>query len=188
MSNQITSQVLGQLTKDENISFMWNNNGLSFPLFENKILPVSFIGYEPGTDEGFIPAADSALQNLLALSITDRNSFSAPVYKNYTDLLAELDEDGEDESFYPKLDNLNSPEDIWKFVHPTSITVERRDRRDMDIYISVSCECDWEDEHGLQLVFRQGKKLTRVSGHDGHLTESDAYDYPDEQDELLSKF
>jgi len=52
----------------------------------------------------------------------------------------------------------------------------------------VACECDWEPEHGLQLVFRQGRKLTRISAQDGHLTEADAYDKPDEEDELLSKF
>lgn len=50
-----------------------------------------------------------------------------------------------------------------------------------------TCGCEWEEEHGLQLVFKEGKKLTRISGYDGHITAADAYDIPDEQDELLSK-
>lgn len=37
-------------------------------------------------------------------------------------------------------------------------------------------------------MFRQGKKLTRISDQDGHLTEADAYDKPDEEDELLSHY
>ena len=52
----------------------------------------------------------------------------------------------------------------------------------------MACECEWEQEHGLQLVFRQGKKLTRVSDQDGHLTKADAYGIPDNEDKLLSAF
>lgn len=74
------------------------------------------------------------------------------------------------------------------FVQPNQIYISRRHRRDKDVYIQVSCSCDWEQEHGLQLVFRQGKKITRISDEDGHLTEADAYDKPDSDDELLSKF
>jgi hypothetical protein len=73
-------------------------------------------------------------------------------------------------------------------VHPSEIYVTRRPKNDQDIYIQIACECDWEEEHGLQLVFRQGKKLTRVSSQDGHITEADAYGRPDEEDELLSQF
>lgn len=54
------------------------------------------------------------------------------------------------------------------------------------LYVQVACACEWE--HGLQLAFRQGKKLTIISDQDGHLTEADAYDIPDEDDELLSRF
>jgi hypothetical protein len=86
------------------------------------------------------------------------------------------------------LRQINNKNEIWEFIQPTEIYISRRHRRDNDIYLQVSCECDWEQEHGLQLVFRQGKKLTRISDQDGHLTEADAYDKPDEEDELLSKF
>jgi hypothetical protein len=88
----------------------------------------------------------------------------------------------------PDLSNLKDPNGIWDFVNPSGIYISRRHRRDMDVYLAISCGCDWEEEHGLQLVFKQGKKLTRISGHDGHITEADAYDIPDEQDELLSRF
>ena len=64
----------------------------------------------------------------------------------------------------------------------------RRSRRYEDIYINVTCECEWEKEHGLQIVFRQGKQLTRISEQDGHLTEADAYDKPDKEDALLNQF
>jgi hypothetical protein len=75
--------------------------------------------------------------------------------------------------------------EIWNFVYPSDIFVSRRHRRDKDIYITLACECEWNKEHGLQFVFRQGKKLTRISNQDGHLTEADAYDKPDSKDKLL---
>ncbi|MEP4534756.1 MAG: hypothetical protein ABJ004_16815 [Cyclobacteriaceae bacterium] len=31
-----------------------------------------------------------------------------------------------------------------------------------------STEFDWGEEHGLQLIFKNGERLTRASGHDGH--------------------
>ena len=38
-------------------------------------------------------------------------------------------------------------------------------------YLCISCECDWEKEHGLQLIFENGQILIRASGQDGHFTE-----------------
>ena len=35
--------------------------------------------------------------------------------------------------------------------------------------------CDWEEEHGLMLVWRNGTTLTKVGGYDGHLTNVNAY-------------
>ncbi|MFC7668884.1 DUF6985 domain-containing protein [Hymenobacter humi] len=52
----------------------------------------------------------------------------------------------------------------------------------------MESECEWEVEHGLQLVFRQGRMLTRVSQYDGHLTESQAEDIPEEQDALMMQY
>jgi hypothetical protein len=114
----------------------------------------------------------------------ERLGISDLVYKNFKTIISEVD--------YPywsdTLRQTKEATEIWKFVQPTGITVSRRPYGEQDIFIDISCECEWEEEHGLQLVFRQGKKLTRVSQIDGHLTDADAYDIPDSEDELLSKF
>jgi len=46
------------------------------------------------------------------------------------------------------------------------------------VYFSIEGNCDWEEEHGLQLVFRDGTEVTKVGQYDGHLkTETgDVYD------------
>jgi hypothetical protein len=43
------------------------------------------------------------------------------------------------------------------------------------VYVSVGCECDWEVEHGLQIVFRDGATVTKVGPFDGHLTNASAH-------------
>ena len=61
----------------------------------------------------------------------------------------------------------------------------RRDRRDCAIYVVVGANCNWEFEHGLQIVYRPGSELVRLSQIDGHLTHTDANDLPEEQDQIV---
>jgi len=184
MSNQITSQVVGQLTQDENFSSWWKSKAFEIPFFDNEKLTVTFMDYEPEHDRMFIKEADQSLMNFLKLDSSDRNSISELAYKNYMDFVDAVGPDDIDQS----LREISDRNDIWNFIHPTEIYVTRRPYKEQDMYLQIACECDWEQEHGLQLVFRQGKKLTRISDQDGHLTEADAYGKPDEEDELLSKF
>lgn len=177
MNNKQTSVVAGPLVQHESITEWLISEPIPVPFFDNKKLPVIFMEIDP-------EETNEALGNFLQLTAADRLHISDLVYKNYTDFLDEVDFDGIEEG----LSDIKEDHEIWNFVYPTEIYVSRRHRRDKDVYICVSCECGWEEEHGLQLVFRQGKKLTRISDEDGHLTEADAWDKPDEEDELLSKF
>lgn len=176
----MTSQVVGQLTEHESISEWLKSEAVAIPFFDNKKVVVTFMDLSPED----LADADEALRNFFALTPDDRLRLSDLVYKNYTDFLDEVDFDGIEEG----LSDIKEDTEIWNFVYPMDLYVSRRHRRDHDIYICVSCECGWEEEHGLQFVFRQGKKLTRLGAEDGHLTEADAYDKPDEEDEMLSKF
>lgn len=154
------------------------------PFFDNEKLTVNFTDFDPKNDKNFIDEADRALTNFLKLSAADRNLISESAYKNYMEFRDALVYCKADESLR-KIKNSNG---IWDFIHPTEIYVKRRPYKEHDVYVQVACECNWEKEHGLQLVFRQGKKLTRISEQDGHLTEADAFDKPDEEDDLLSRF
>jgi hypothetical protein len=179
----ITSKQIGQLTQDEDFQDWWKSNETEIPFFDRKKMTITFMNFEPDNDLKFIEEADNALLNFQRLTFADRVKLSEVVYKNYLNFLAAI---GQEESHHQI--EIKSATDIWKFVHPKEIYVSRRPYKEMDMYVQISCECDWEEEHGLQLVFRQGKQLTRVSDIDGHLTEADAYDKSDEEDELLSKF
>lgn len=184
MKKEIISQIIGQLKQDDNFPDWWKSEEISIPFFDNEKLTIIFMDFEPEHDKTFIEEADQALRNFLALKTDDRNSISGLAYKNCMDFLESVEDDEDDEP----LRQIKNKNEIWNFIQPSEIYVTRRPSKDQDIYVFIACECDWEQEHGLQLVFRRGKKLTRISHQDGHLTESDAYDKPDEQDELLSKF
>ena len=184
MAQEIKSRVIGQLVQHCEFDDWWESGEIEVPFFDNKRFTVIFMDYEPEKDSAFLDEADQALTDFLKLNTEDRIAISELAYKNCMDFLEMVEMDEADEP----LRQIKDINDIWNFVYPTMIYVTRRPHRDKDIYVMVTCECEWEREHGFQLVFRKGKKLTRVSEEDGHLTHADAYDLPDEEDELLSQF
>ena len=178
------SKEIGILTEDSHFKNWWKSSEIEIPFFNNKKLAITFMDYEPELDLEFIGEADESFVNFLKLNEEYRNSISGLVYENCMDF---LDNIGSDELDQPLRDIQNQNE-IWNFVRPTEIFIERRPCNDKDIYLIISCKCDWEQEHGLQLVFRHGKQITRVSSHDGFITESDATNSDDSEDLLLSQF
>jgi hypothetical protein len=76
---------------------------------------------------------------------------------------------------------LRKPGDVWSHVRfGSEFQVSRRADGDSEdgVYVSLECNCDWDREHGLQLVLRDGRAITKVGPFDGHVTNSDAYDDP----------
>ena len=66
--------------------------------------------------------------------------------------------------------------DVWAHVTlGREPIVSRRAYGDKGVYVSLECGCDWEREHGLQIVFKEGLRVNKVGPFDGHLTNSDAY-------------
>lgn len=184
MGKVIKSNIIGELQQDKTFSDWWKSSAIEIPFLDNLKLEITFMDFEPEYDSTFIQEADQALTNFLKLTTNDRESISGLAFKNCMDFLADIGFDEADES----LRQIKNESEIWGFIQPTEIYISRRYTGDNDIYVQIVCECDWEQEHGLQLVFRQGKQLTRISEQDGHLTEADAFDKPDSEDELLSKF
>lgn len=184
MSKEIISKIIGRLKQEDRFPDWWKSEEIEIPFFDNEKLTITFMDFEPDHDKKFIDEADQALINFLKLNLSDRNLISDLAYQNCMDFLDAVVFDEADEP----LRQIKNHNEIWEFIQPTEIYITRRPYKEQDIYVQVACECDWEQEHGLQLVFRQGKKLTRISEQDGHLTEADAYDKSDEEDELLSRF
>ena len=101
------------------------------------------------------------------------NEAARHVFRYYEDMSRGLDRGD------PDYVEAAAPASIWDHVQLGSeLHISRRRYGDHAVYISLECNCDWEPEHGLQLVFKEGLAVVKVGPYDGHLTNADAYDDP----------
>lgn len=169
----IELETLGTLEQDTDISEWWLSSPIAVPFFGGKRLQFVITTELQAND--FPLDVETAVSNFLSLDEQYKFSVSEAVYRNYCEYI-EAVKDAE----LP----ISEPTQIWDYVSPTQIFVSRRPK-DNNIYIQAAAECEWEIEHGLQLIFHNGTKLTRVSIQDGHLTHTDAYDLPEEEEPTI---
>ncbi len=114
------------------------------------------------------PAVHRAIETFLN-SGSALPAASAAVHAYYGDTVRLFREQG----WELELAEIAEPELVWEYV---SFGREFHVDRDVDgqVYVSVECECSWEREHGLQLVFRGGGTITKIGPFDGHLTNASA--------------
>lgn len=157
---------LGPVTKD--VEFDWYYS-------EPMVIPV--LGEQPsrlvveGYDED--PHKDdfhTAIRNFRAIDQTVLRQCEEYVYRYYQDRNDDLEPGEEGYTL------IESAKDVWAHVRlGCEPMVTRRAFGDEGIYVSVECGCDWEIEHGLQIVFKNGLRVNKIGPYDGHLTLSDAY-------------
>lgn len=110
-----------------------------------------------------------AIGNFLSIDESVLKKAQDYIYQYYKDIFVQL-VPGDD--WYVEI---ASPEEVWKHIEfGSDLIVERQSYGDELVYISLGCSCDWEREHGLQIVFKQGLYVNKVGPFDGHLTNSDA--------------
>jgi len=116
-----------------------------------------------------------AIQNLLELDCSALTAVT-PYVAQYCNEISYLCGDEE----LPQV-SIEQPSDVWNYVQfGSELQVSRRAEGDDEdvIYFSLECNCDWEPEHGLVLIMRDGRAFTKVGPYDGHLTNSGAYADP----------
>lgn len=161
----VNSRIIGPLTGDSQFTYWWKSQPVEVPFFDCERIPVTFMNYAPDDDPAFMDEADAALHSFLSFGEAERETASAQVFANCMDFLKGT---ATDEFDAPML-QMEDAGEVWQFVYPTDIFVSRHPDTQV-LYLQVACECEWNPEHGLQLVFKQGKELTRVSAQDGELT------------------
>ena len=164
---------IGPLEQHPAIPEWKSSDPVPVPLLNGEALVFTFTSLTE-EDESEIRYAIDAFLDLGLDARTEAGRYIFANYKQMADMVSEDDLGCQ----------ISDEGKVWNHVHPTEIYVSRRHRRDQSIYISISAECDWEIEHGLQIVFRRGEKLSRVSDQDGHLTHADAYDTPENEDKI----
>lgn len=72
--------------------------------------------------------------------------------------------------------HVDDSSDLWKHVRfGNEVYIERRHHGDRKLYATIECGCEWEEEHGLQLILREGLAVTKLGTYDGHLSNADSY-------------
>ncbi|MFG2563206.1 DUF6985 domain-containing protein [Streptomyces sp. NPDC048496] len=168
---------LGPVTVDADFGG-YRSLPLPVPVLGDAICQVMVIAYD---DDEAKSDFHSAIGAFLALDESALKSASLPVFQYYQDVQNELgDED---------LVSIANPEDVWRHVRPgAEVTVERDAHGDRLVYVSIECECAWEPEHGLQIVLRGGRSVSKVGPFDGHLTHASAFDSEDLADVIYHRF
>lgn len=164
---------IGELTRHSHISDWWESEPISIPFFSGLQLPFAItLGT---TNGGYPPEVSEAIRNFLSLDEKDRLAATDRVFENYRAFAAFIAEANID--LKKPLVQIKDLANVWNYVTPSEIYVKRDYRVEGDecieddIYIVAACECAWEIEHGLQLVFHRGSVLTRVSEQDESLTD-----------------
>ena len=158
---------LGAVTKDEDLGWYYSRP-IAVRMFGGKECRLVLEGYDGDTRKEDFHAA---IANFLGGSPSVLREADDALFRYYKD----FEEYWKDDGHSP----IKTPEELWRHIRLGSEPmVKRRHYGDKGIYISVECGCDWEQEHGLQLVLKNGLKVNKLGGYDGHLTNSDAFDDP----------
>jgi len=149
-------QALGPLSVHPDVDEWLISEPVAVPYFDGLLMTFALMGFED-IDESRV---ESAVSVFLSLTAEDRHADAPDVFRNYRDSIDHYEDD---------LDlNIDSPGKVWDFVQPTEILVKSGFREET-VYVYILAECDWEIEHGLQLIYKDGSKLVKVSGQgEGH--------------------
>lgn len=159
---------LGEVTKDESLNWYYSPP-LPVPLLGGKMCRIVVEDYEGDPHKADIHAA---IVNFLSISpavLKESEQYIFQYYRQCKDL-----GDRGDPAIV-----ISSASEVWSHVRiGDEPMVSRRGYGDKGIYVSLECGCEWEEEHGLQIVFKNGLKVNKVGPFDGHLTNSDAFGDP----------
>ncbi|MEZ6142640.1 MAG: hypothetical protein R3B84_18930 [Zavarzinella sp.] len=160
---------LGSFTKDTHSGWLVSDP-VQVPVIGGRMCQFLVKGYEGDSRREEFHAA---IVNFLSASPSVLKEVEPHLFQYYRDCCEGLEpEDFEDLG----ITELQSPADVWQYVRlGNDPLVTRRAYGDHGIYVSVECGCDWEQEHGLQIIFKDGLRVNKIGPYDGHVTNSDAY-------------
>ncbi|MFK8029060.1 MAG: hypothetical protein AB8G18_02380 [Gammaproteobacteria bacterium] len=157
---------IGELAKDEDFDLHYSDE-VDINVLGGSKCRIVLEGYDDDDNPDDFRAA---IANFLSIEQSVLQEAEHYIYLYYEDCMRNCD--AEDEEFL----QVSSAEDIWQYIRfGDEARFKRRAYGDNEIYVSLQCGCDWEYEHGLQIVFRNGLAVSKVGPFDGHLTNADAF-------------
>jgi hypothetical protein len=142
---------LGNLQPDPHIEDWWVSTEI----------PISYLGGLRLTftvdleSEKSPEELSAAIRRFLALPESARFAANAEIFDYYSQVVEQVGE--EDFDF-----KIGDECGVWGHVHFTSIFVGRTLHESREIYVRAMAGCDWDEEHGLQIVLLGGDIFDRV--------------------------
>jgi hypothetical protein len=115
------------------------------------------------------PGLFAVARQFIELDETPLTNALPYILEYYRDTLAEAALTGDPTARH----TIAAPDQVWSHVEVGPDARVVRDR-DGTPYVDLECECDWDPEHGLNIVFREGSVVTKVGPYDGALTNATA--------------
>ncbi len=144
---------------------------VKIPYFDGAVLE-----HDAANDEITDPArAAAALAAFLRLGPADRLADSRHLWAYYRDIHQMV---GGKDWLDAEMGVPAGPTGIWPHVRPRWLHLASGYEGDPAAYVVISGGCDWEEEHGVMLVWRDGLRLTKAGPYDGHVSNEGAYDDP----------
>lgn len=152
---------LGPVTVDGE---WYRSEAVTIPALGNATCHLILDGYD---DDPARQDFHDVIAAFLALDESIVKAAAPSIFQYYQDVASECPGD---------VPVISHPDEVWQHIHPgNEIFVQRDSFVDHHVYVSVECECSWEPEHGLQIVLRDGRTVTKIGPYDGHLTNAAAY-------------
>ena len=150
--------------------------------YVSEPVPVPMLGDEieffvEGYDEDDRPQDfHAAIEAFLALdrsALEDGAGLLYAYYKKVRDR-AEAARDGfagDADPYADPIPDIAGPRDVLDHIESGfEVTVARDPAGDREVCVSVVCNCDWDRDHGVQIVFRQGREVSKVGQFDGYIS------------------
>jgi hypothetical protein len=91
----------------------------------------------------------AVFQSILNMPLDTKDVAAPAMFDNYLKVKDAVD---------PEPPHIDGPEDVWNHVEIVNILIpiHRSSRHE---YFFIDFNCDWEEEHGLELLFRNGQLI-----------------------------
>lgn len=152
---------------------------IAIPFLDGKEKWIEVIGLD---EEESTADFEASLERFLALADADREACTRYIYESYKAFEKSVLEAGDDWMLEDV--SIKTPEHVWKHMRFAGLSAGREPDDGM-VYVQVSYNCDWDEEHGIELTFRNGATLSRVDGIDGAMVNRLAYGLPDGDDPIV---
>lgn len=158
--------MLGNVTRDERFGWIY-----SAPVYLKMLdRDIQFVleAYEEDANK---QEFELGIREFLSLEHEVLKAAEPHIFAYYRDVNGDYWEPSDEEYV-----GIGTPGEVWDHIEfGEKVHISRRFHGDKGVYVSMECNCDWEPEHGLQIVFRNGRCVSKVGSYDGHLSNADAY-------------